>query len=360
MQERDAGTYEMLWDCPRCGTGKLLGVTHRHCPACGAPQDPNYRYYPSDEDKVAVQNHVYYGADKMCAGCETPNGANSTFCAGCGMPLEGATKEVAGRGDQLAGVGEGFAGENVGAAKQELRDRRDAQVAAAQGKIGTESGMSTGLKIALIAIPIVLVIGVLIFVLFFWKRETTVEVEGHRWKRAITVERYDTVTESDWCDSMPRGAIKISSSKEKRSTKKVKDGEECKTRRKDNKDGTFKEVKECKPKYREEPVYDQKCRYKIDKWKTVRTETAEGQSTDPKPHWPEVTLKKEGKCKGCERIGDKTATYELLFVDPKENETHECEVAEGLWGSTEVGSQWIAEVGVVSTGLDCDSFKPAG
>ncbi len=57
--------YEMLWDCRHCGSKKLLGLTHRHRPQCGAPQNPSERYFPSEDEKVAVQNHVYYGADRL-------------------------------------------------------------------------------------------------------------------------------------------------------------------------------------------------------------------------------------------------------------------------------------------------------
>ena len=32
----DERVYEMLWDCAFCGTQKLLGLQHRHCPSCGA------------------------------------------------------------------------------------------------------------------------------------------------------------------------------------------------------------------------------------------------------------------------------------------------------------------------------------
>jgi len=55
----------MLWDCEFCGTKKLLGKTHRFCPNCGAQQDPKARYFPSDEEKVAVKDHVYVGVDKI-------------------------------------------------------------------------------------------------------------------------------------------------------------------------------------------------------------------------------------------------------------------------------------------------------
>ena len=45
--------YEMLWDCEYCDMPKLLGVSQRFCPNCGAAQNPDKRYFPEDEDKVA-------------------------------------------------------------------------------------------------------------------------------------------------------------------------------------------------------------------------------------------------------------------------------------------------------------------
>ena len=60
--------YEMLWNCGACGSEKLLGVTHRHCPNCGAAQEASRRYFPSDEEKVAVADHRYTGVDHQCAG----------------------------------------------------------------------------------------------------------------------------------------------------------------------------------------------------------------------------------------------------------------------------------------------------
>jgi hypothetical protein len=48
----EAGTFQMLWDCKYCSTKKLLGVTHKFCPSCGAAQDANARYFPSDEEAM--------------------------------------------------------------------------------------------------------------------------------------------------------------------------------------------------------------------------------------------------------------------------------------------------------------------
>lgn len=359
MREQELGTYQMLWDCPACGTSKLLGLDHRHCPACGSPQDASYRYYPSEEDKVLVQNHRYVGADRVCPGCATPSSATAAFCAGCGAPLEGDAKAAAARSDQVAGQGQAFAGESVRDAKDEIRARRQAQADQALGRVPKVKTTSK-LTIALIVGGVVAVLFAIVFVLFLWKRDAVVEVEGHAWKREIAVETFGPTTESAWCTQVPKKARVKSRRKEVKDTKKIPDGEDCKTRRKDNRDGTFKTVKECTPKYKEEPIYAEKCTFEIDKWHTDRTEKAEGQSRDPEPSWPEVKLRKTGNCNGCEREGEKSATYTLRFVDKKEGETYDCEVEESKWKAAEVGSKWTAKVGVVTSRPDCDELSPAG
>ncbi len=84
----EGDTYEMLWDCKFCRTPKLLGLTHRYCPVCGAPQDAEARYFPSDEEKVLVKDHQYFGKDLVCEHCNTFNSRNSQHCRDCGAPLQ--------------------------------------------------------------------------------------------------------------------------------------------------------------------------------------------------------------------------------------------------------------------------------
>ena len=48
--------YEMLWDCPQCGTLGLLGDSHRHCPTCGTAQDPTKRYFPTPGEEVEAKS----------------------------------------------------------------------------------------------------------------------------------------------------------------------------------------------------------------------------------------------------------------------------------------------------------------
>ncbi|MFZ2308904.1 MAG: hypothetical protein WAW34_16345 [Rhodoferax sp.] len=51
--------YEMLWDCAQCNTKGLLGDSHRHCPTCGAAQDPTKRYFPKEGEEVEAKNHKF-------------------------------------------------------------------------------------------------------------------------------------------------------------------------------------------------------------------------------------------------------------------------------------------------------------
>src|SRR5580658_2753628 len=89
------GFYEMLWDCAHCGTKGLLGKSQRRCPECGAPQDADKRYFPTDEQKQLAVGHVYVGADAHCPSCAAAMGAKVKNCTQCGSPMDGS-KEVAG------------------------------------------------------------------------------------------------------------------------------------------------------------------------------------------------------------------------------------------------------------------------
>src|SRR5690606_40463181 len=51
-------TYEMFWDCEYCGAAKLLGLTQRYCPNCGAPQNPEKRYFPPEHEKRSEERRV--------------------------------------------------------------------------------------------------------------------------------------------------------------------------------------------------------------------------------------------------------------------------------------------------------------
>lgn len=347
-------TYEMLWDCKYCGQKKLLGLTHRFCANCGAPQDATARYFPSDAEKVAVQDHQYAGADLSCPACGTWNSRRANCCTHCGGPLN-AAQAARMRSDQVRAEGQGFQGETVQQARQELgQPGMGAPPPAPQ-----PPKKRTGLTVLLIAL-VVLGFGAigLICTCVFWTKPAALEVAGHSWERSIEIEVYGTVRKEAWCDQKPVGAREISRHKEKRSTKKIADGEDCQTRRKDQGDGTFKEIRECKTRYREEPVMDYRCDYEVNEWSKRDEVKASGASLNETPTWPKVNLRNTGSCIGCEREGKRSESYVVRFLDPKTKDEKKCTLDQAKWSSFAVGSRWKGEVGVLSGGLDCDTLKP--
>ena len=332
MSETDLGTYQMLWDCLYCGTAKLLGKTHRHCPSCGAAQDPEARYFPSEEDKVAVEDHVFTGADRTCPACNTPMAAAASHCAGCGSAMEGAA---------------------------EVSRKRDPADQPPPPPPPPKKKSKAGCVIGCVLLGLVLAVVAAAAVMMLWKKQAAIQVAGHSWERSIQIEEYRSVKEDAWCDQMPSGAHDVTRTKEVRSHKKVEDGEDCTIKKKDQGDGTFKEIEECKPRYREEPVYDQKCRYTVEKWTADRTVEEGGASLSDTPAWPKVSLSKTGTCVGCEREGARSEEYTVHFVDDGGKDLS-CEFPQASWSTYAVGSRWAGEGGVVTGKLDCDSLAPAG
>ncbi len=350
MREEHEGRYQMLWDCPFCGTERLLGLDHRHCPACGAAQDPARRYFPKDEERVAVADHPYHGADRVCPSCSTPNGGKSEFCGNCGTALDEAAAARQ-RAAQAVQEGQSFAADSARAAAQELSSKRPSTppppppppASSGLGKKVAGAGCCLGL-VALAA---------LLLVALLWKKEALVEVSGHRWERTITIEVNRAVSESGWKEDAPRGANGLQCREKEKSTKKVEDGEECEKKRVDKGDGTYDQVKECHPKYRSEPVMGDWCTWTAVKWTTDHVEKVKGDSPNDPPRWPEATPHPAGDCEGCQRKGAKSETYTVLWKGDGESFT--CDLPEKKWASFKVGSKWKAKVGVIAGGIDCDA-----
>lgn len=346
--------FEMLWDCPGCGSAGLLGLTHRHCPSCGAPQDPSRRYFPSDEQKVAVEDHRFVGVDWRCPACDTANAAIAAFCGGCGGPMDGA-RAVGVRAEQTAAAG-GFEADSAVKARTEAEAarmaERAARGAAPVASPGAQSG-SRGRVLGVVA-AVALVCGLLGWLLFA-KTEATVQVSGHRWERVVVVEQFATISDSAWRDALPADARNTACREEQRSTRRVPDGETCTDVRRDNGDGTFSVSQQCETTYREEPVYDTRCTFDADRWTTGRSERADGNSLTPAPAWPEVVIR-AGSGLGAEREASRRESYTARFVDPEGRELT-CTMPEVRWAALAVGSRWVAPVGRFVDDIDCDALR---
>ncbi len=326
----DERTYQMLWDCPMCGTEKLLGKDHRHCPNCGAPQDPDRRYFPKEEDKVEVEDHAFVGADRICPACDAPQSAAASFCGNCGSPFEGAkTARLVADGHTVK--------------ERTLVDEAPPTPEPPKKVPGFLKVLAVGIVAA-----------IAIFLVFaFWTEKGEVTVAGHSWERSIQVETFSSVREGDWCDRKPSTAYDIRTSEKQRDTKQVPDGQDCKMVKADRGDGTFTEKEECTTRYREEPVMDQWCDFKIDKWVVTDTLRAQGDGLSPAPTWPTGTF---DSCKslGCTREGRRSETYDVTFTGPKGAE-HSCTFDIDTWQAMSEGSRAQAEFRVMGGGVVCDS-----
>lgn len=347
----ELGTYEMIWDCKFCGSSNLPAKTHKFCPNCGAAQDPATRRFPSDEEKRAVENHVVKGADLICKSCSTPNAADSQFCMQCGAPLDQAER-AATVGDQVRDDDGQFEAQAVRDVSQERFDSEMRRV----GVIKDDSKKRSILPFILIGIAIIVCIGAIIALTA--QRQSTAIVTGHRWERAIDIEQFSSVRDSAWDEQVPGDAYNVTCRQEQRSTRRVQDGEDCQVRRVDNGDGTFSERLECVPTYREEPVYDQRCNFAIDRWVVNRVAEASGANLSTAPAWPATNVQSCTSTRlGCEREGSRAEAY--ILVLRSDQNTYECSVSQQMWQNARIESSWTLDVGVVTGQPECDSLQPA-
>jgi hypothetical protein len=208
-----------------------------------------------------------------------------------------------------------------------------------------------------IAIILAVLIGMGLIGIFCWKKSGSFEVTAQTWERRIAIETFGPVRSSAWCDEVPSGAKILDKTREKRSTRKVEDGQECRNVRKDMGDGTFKEKQECKPKYKDEPVYGDRCSYEMNQWKKTRDAVAKGDSASPAPKWPDPGLARTGSCLGCEREGARDETYTVQLRDAKGKDAGSCTFDQPKWEGFGPGSRWDGLQSVVTGSADCGSLK---
>jgi hypothetical protein len=319
-REESQGFFEMLWDCDHCDARGLLGKSQRFCANCGAPQNPDKRYFPKEGEEVRVDGHSYEGADRACPACSAPQSAVAKNCTRCGSVLDGAA---------------------------EVHGVMDAPGPAIRPEPAPGPRRRRLWPIVLAAI-VVLGGG-----LILWRcrtREAQVVVAAHKWQRAVAIEEFNERREDAWRNEMPVNASAPICRDKERSTRQVEDGEECHTERHDKKDGTFEQVKKCKPKYRSESVMDSWCSFTARAWRPVGELKQAGAGMSPA--WPtDLPPGDTPAAFGARRQGRRTETLTLEFTG-----AGSCDVGDPVWRRYSDGQTLKVEVRASSGDVVCSSL----
>lgn len=325
-------SFQMSWDCPTCGAKALLGLTHRHCPSCGSPQDPEARYFPEPGSEVVAEGHKWVGSDKICPYCEGPNGAASAHCGSCGAALEGA------------------------ASAKLVEDPAVVRKPAAKrfGAMPGSSNPGSMVRKVLLVAGFVIVAFVAVFL---WMRSTTdrtVRVVDSRWERRVLLERFGPVRGSGWCDQAPSDGRLEGRRSKVRSHDRVPDGESCSDRRVDQGDGSFRIETDCHTTYREEPVYDDWCTWTVVRWQPAGELLTRG-TLAATPVWAAFTP--EGSGLGARREAGRRESWSVRLREASGKE-HVCNFPEASGSRFSEGSSWT--IPVRRTGAPrCELAKPA-
>lgn len=354
--------YEMLWDCRFCGTTKLLGKSQRFCPTCGAAQDPSWRYFPSDADKVYLDanENKFVGVDVVCASCGNLNTGDAAHCVRCGAPME-AGDTVRSVGARTKAAGEVFETEDLYARLDHENElyARGIDRAAASAAPPQKSGGMKRWQIGAIVTVVVGIVGFMLFAIFATNTET-VSVTGHRWERTIDIQSVQPVSDSreGTCRSVaPADAYNETERRAQVDTERVQVDERCTDVQRDRGDGVVEEVRECEPVYENRPVMGQVCDYTVDRWRPERTVSASGGLQEPAV-WPDANLRRSNcNSRGCEREGDRDEDYILELS--RNGESFSCEVDEVEWRQASRGDAYTVEVGRVGGGERCNTLKRA-
>jgi hypothetical protein len=316
-REESQGFYEMLWDCDHCDARGLLGKSQRHCANCGAPQNPDKRYFPKEGEQQRVDGHAYEGSDLTCPACSAPQSAKAKNCTNCGSVLDGAA--------QVRGVADAAA-PAARPAPQRRRRRWPFVVA------------------------VIAIFGAGIWWRCIRTQQAQVTVSGHTWQRTIAVEEFGERQEEAWRNEVPPDAQFPTCRERERSKRQVEDGEECHNERRDKKDGTFEQIKKCKPKYRSEPVMDSWCRFTARRWRPVTEAKTSGSGLAPA--WPTNLPPAEvAAAFGAKRQGKRTETLTLGF-----GEHGTCDVSDAVWRKYSDGQKLTVEVRASSGDVACSSL----
>ncbi len=336
------------WDCPSCGSTGIPGTTY-DCPNCGRQRGKETKFYMKSGEVKYVPGHKVVGADWYCEYCGALNSAGRTSCENCGAPKAESKDDYFSLKEPKP--------------KPVVNTGQSAQTNKAENQSFSDKKRHLPLWIWIAAgIALTIIISNLISSYVNKPREYTFDVQEMAWENTIDIDEYKTFRESDWY--LPNGARLAYTATEIRSyesvldhyesvtkSRQVESGGHYETSYSDNGDGTFTEHEnyvpdytteyytEDEPVYRQEPIYDTRYYFDIDRWEYERSETTSGK--DKNPYWPEPELSEK------ERESGRSTKYTMSGVlhyrsfgkDKEKNVTYD--IQESWWKEIKEGQTII-------------------
>ena len=309
------------WKCPYCG--EVVRADHKDCTKCGTsiPNDVKFFMDPTKPIEYVDKEQENDEANWLCSFCRMQNPAQAEVCESCGAPKSEALGTYQPDPEPIKPY------QTPQPSQQRQRESRPKRKSSI---------------IKLLIFPMIMLVA-LIYSWYNKPVEREGEIVGFSWQQEIGIEEFQKCRESDW--NVPSGGTLVSSNREIRSYRQVLDHYEYKTKRvskrvqdgydvqyKDMGNGQFKEIKKPRyktvyenkkvktPVYRQEPIYDTKYYYDIDKWKEKDVLRTDGDDHDPK--WPETDLPENVQSPkyGDKRQGSRRGKYWVIIKDDKGNE----------------------------------------
>ncbi len=317
---------EGRWDCSSCGK-KMIQGRYKHCPGCGKGRGADVKFYVADPNDVVAADVPEKGPDWMCEYCQSYAPDSAKYCPNCGAPRSG--KDY-------------FEVQKEQAAAQAQPQQESAPVTR-----GPASKRAPILLIILAAVAAFFLINSLI------PRNADAQITAKAWQREIAVQSLEWVDDSDW--TLPQGAELKETAREIRDYERVLDHYETRSRQvpeqyisgysteyRDMGNGYFQsyQVPQYATRYRteyydeavyrDEPIYDTRYYFKIQRWVYNRTLTASGEADTP--YWPEETLAAD-----TEREYGRSERYALKCANDKN--TYTTELPFDQWQALNIGDK---------------------
>lgn len=388
---RTGEKVEMLWDCPYCGSTKIL-ARNKNCPNCGRARtggaylgnNPNERIL-SEEDKKLFTGK----ADWHCDYCDSMNPSNAKTCIYCGSPKGESKKGYLDRKMEQIQKGEIPVEDNVilhpKKEEQKIESYKDSIMQESLFQSTDNSYHNTNedsislkntknyfknisnlwnLKTILISIAIFITCGLSLFGIVYAciPKNDTITIESISWERNIETEIEKTFSESGW--TLPIGARLRYSQKEWHHDDEVIDhyedvevtkynyekvGTREWTEYEENEDGTADVINcsedvydyvpyqttESQPVYKKVPVFQTKYYYDIDRY--VHNRNLKTSGKDKEVYWSNESLFIK------ERESRRTENYYVTAYNEKEElKTYTLDYS--IWKDIEIGDVFNVKV----------------